>query len=356
MIIEGKLIKHLINILLVLLIIFLLGQIDFILIPLGNILFLTLLPIVFGGLFYYILRPLVAFLVGRKVNKTAAVVIVLLGLIVAFSILIVYGSGSIREEFSYFYVTFSEQLEDISESTKDILDQENYWIFSVKDLESKIINASEIGLEKLGESMTGWISIIANVGTVIVLIPIVIFFLLKDDELFYNYLLKLIPKKHKETVTTLFKDIDQVLSIYITGQLIVALFLGILTYIGYLIIGLPNALILAIFSMITSIIPFLGPFLGVLPAIIIGGTVSFFMIIKVLIVLIVTQQLEGSLVRPNIVGNRLQIHPLVVIFLVIIAIALYGFIGAFLVIPIYGVIRVIIRHFYGRYMSSKQNK
>jgi predicted PurR-regulated permease PerM len=118
----------------------------------------------------------------------------------------------------------------------------------------------------------------------------------------------------------------------------------VLTYIGYLIIGLPNALFLSIFSMIFSIIPFLGPLVGILPAIFIGWTVDLFMIAKVIIVLAITQQLEGNVVRPKIMGTRLEIHPLAIIFLVIIAVTQFGFMGAFFVIPLYAVARIVIRN------------
>ena len=96
--------------------------------------------------------------------------------------------------------------------------------------------------------------------------------------------------------------------------------------------------------MFLSIIPLIGPFIGILPAIFIGWTVGPLMILKVLLVLVITQQLEGNVVRPKVMGKRLNIHPIVIIFLVIIAVTLYGFIGAFFAIPLYGVLRIIIKN------------
>jgi predicted PurR-regulated permease PerM len=179
---------------------------------------------------------------------------------------------------------------------------------------------------------------------IVILIPIVVFFWLRDDKLFYEKFMKLVPGRLKEKTKDIFEEIDMVLQNYFVGQLMVAGVLGVLTYIGYLIIGLPNALFLSIFSMIFSIIPFLGPLVGILPAIFIGWTVDLFMIAKVIIVLAITQQLEGNVVRPKIMGTRLEIHPLAIIFLVIIAVTQFGFMGAFFVIPLYAVARIVIRN------------
>ena len=103
-------------------------------------------------------------------------------------------------------------------------------------------------------------------------------------------------------------EADHTLAQYITGQLLVALILGILSFIGYLIIGLPNALILTLIIMVTSFIPFIGAIVGALPAVLIGITSSFSLALKTIIVLIVVQQLEGNLITPD-PSSRLQIHP-----------------------------------------------
>ena len=137
-------------------------------------------------------------------------------------------------------------------------------------------------------------------------------------------------------------DIDENLQVYIGGRLLVVLVLGLLTFTGYLIVGLPNALILAIIAAITSIIPIIGPIIGILPAIFIALTVNLILTLKVLIVMIIVQQLEGNVIQPNIQGGRLNIHPLVVIFLVIIYILLFGFLGALFAVPSYVVFRVVI--------------
>ncbi len=344
-----KFYKYIVSIILILLVIFLLGQIGFVLDPLISILKIILFPFIGAGLFYYLLRPLIRYL-GKKINKTVAVISVFLAIIGLVAILSIFGGEFVQREFN----TFINELQAIQKSTENILSEDSWWIFQTQELESKVISILDPTIRKLGENITSWVSTVLNIGTITILIPIVTFFLLKDDTLFYNSMIKLIPKKHRNTATLLLRDIDDTLSTYITGQLIVATFLGIITYIGYLIIGLPNAMILALFLMVASIIPYLGPFIASLPAVLIGLTSDYFMAIKVVIVLTVAQQLEGNLISPNVMGNRLGIHPLTIIFIVIVGVALYGFIGAFIAIPVYSVIKVIILHFFGEQTENDQ--
>lgn len=329
--------------LMIVIIVFLIGQLGYILNPLRTIIRITVLPILIASLFYYLLRPVVRYLTLKNIHKSIAVLGVLLVLVVIIVILIVYAGGTIQQEFSSFYDTLLEYLQQAEEKATDLLEQEKLWIFSREDIENRLSNSAEAVFGAFGENVFGWVNNITTFMTIFILIPIVAFFLLKDDEQILNTVSRLIPNKHKDNTVELLKDMDNVLSVYFTGQLIVAFFLGLLTYVGYLFIGLPNALFLATFTMLTSIIPFLGPLLGILPAIFIAWTLDLFMVVKVIIVLAITQQLEGSVIRPHIMGSRLEIHPLVIIFLVIIAITLYGFIGAFFAIPFYAMLRILVR-------------
>ncbi len=344
MVYQNKYFKLTVWALLIALFLYLLSQLTFILNPIGKIVTIVLLPIIIASLFYYLLRPVVRYLVSKKVNKTVAslgVLLVLAGLIV---VLVIYAGGTIQAEFSSFYDTLLEYVQQAQEKANELMEQDEFWIFSMEDMETRLTNSAEMVFGVLGENLFGWIGNITTFTTILILIPVVVFFLLKDEKHFYDKTIALISPENQIRTIAMLKEMDNALSMYFVGQLIVAFVLGVLTYVGYLIIGLPNALFLATFSMFTSIIPFLGPLLGILPAIFIGWTVDMFMVVKVIIVLAVTQQLEGNVVRPQIMGNRLEIHPIVIIFLVIIAITLYGFIGAFFAIPFYAILRIFVRN------------
>src|SRR5699024_7143448 len=125
-------------------------------------------------------------------------------------------------------------------------------------------------------------------------------------------------------------NIDRQVGSYIRGQMIVATCIGILLYIGYLIIGLDYAIILAITAAITSVVPYLGPMIAISPAIIIAIVHSQFMLLKLAIVWASVRFLDGNFISPNIMGRAMQIHPLTIIIVLLAVGNLFGVIGVIL--------------------------
>ncbi|MCY6484294.1 AI-2E family transporter [Clostridium aestuarii] len=339
---SNKIYEYLTGTILVLIAIFLLSKMNYLLIPFKVIMDTLFLAIIIGVLFYYILRPLVKFLERKKINSNIAVLLAFLILLSVLAFIFIKARASLRNEFSDFFSNMAKQIE-VAKRDTDIIEEKFYHIIPIKNIQQKLITSSQTIVKNVMGNTGKFISSLANIGNQIILIPFILFYLLRDDTIFAKNFLKIIPQKHREDIKGLLRNIDKTLSIYITGQLIVSTAIGILTYIGYKIIGIESAFILAVFSMITSIIPILGVFIGVLPAVLIALSGGISMVIKVLVVLFVVQQLEGNFISPHVIGNRLNIHPLVVIFVVIMFISLLGFIGGFLAIPTYAVLKVVIK-------------
>ena len=201
-------------------------------------------------------------------------------------------------------------------------------------------------LSSIGSNAMGIFSSVGSFTTQVILTPFILFYLLKDDKIFKEKLFSKIPKKYKRELEKLANKIDLILSTYINGQLLVASVIGGLMFIGYLIIGMPNALLMALFSLLTSVIPLIGPLLGVLPALLIALTIDFGLAIKIVITAIIVQQLEGSFITPKIMGDKLKLHPLAVIVIVIVSIQLFGILGAFIGTPLFLVTVNIIKTLY----------
>lgn len=338
---KDKVFKVSLQVLVILAILYLLGKMDYIFSPIGNILTIILTPIIFGGFLYYMIRPLVSFIERGKIKRTTAVIIVLLLLIVFISVVMAYGGVTLSREITSFVKDIVEQFNESNFSENIKWPFENVIPFA--KIQENVLSFIEATVKNVGKSSFATVGLIGSVGSQIVLIPFVLFYLLIDGEKFISIIINSVPLKHRDNVEKVFIDIDKVLSIYISGQLLVALTIGSLTYIGYKIIGLPSAFVLASINMMFSVIPFIGPIVGLIPAVFIALNISFNMIIKVVIVAIVVQQLEGNFVSPKIIGDKLKIHPLVIILLVTTAITQFGIIGAFLVIPLYSVLRVVIK-------------
>src|SRR5690606_24418637 len=125
--------------------------------------------------------------------------------------------------------------------------------------------------------------------------------------------------------------------------------IGILLYIGYLIIGLDYAIILALIAAVTSVVPYLGPTIAISPAIIIAIVHSPFMLLKLAIVWVSVQFLEGNFISPNVMGKTMKIHPLTIIIVLLVAGNLFGLVGVILGIPGYAILKVIVQYLYEKF-------
>jgi predicted PurR-regulated permease PerM len=127
----------------------------------------------------------------------------------------------------------------------------------------------------------------------------------------------------------------------VRGQLTVCILIGFLAYLGYWLIGMPYPLLLAGIVAVLNIIPYLGPLLAAAPAIFIAATISWKMVLLVLLINFICQILEGNVIGPNIIGKSLHLHPLVIMFALLVGGELAGIVGLILVVPLLAVVRVI---------------
>ncbi|HEM1944019.1 TPA: AI-2E family transporter, partial [Listeria monocytogenes] len=169
-------------------------------------------------------------------------------------------------------------------------------------------------------------------------------YLLKDGKKLPDFLLKMLPVNGRAHTRQVLGEANHQISSYIRGQIIVSLCIGILLFIGYLIIGLPYALTLAIIAACTSIVPYLGPAIAITPAIIIAIVTSPWLLIKLIIVWCVVQLLEGKFISPQVMGKTLKVHPITILFVILVAGNLFGVLGVIFAVPGYAVLKVIVTH------------
>jgi len=188
----------------------------------------------------------------------------------------------------------------------------------------------------------------------IVLTPIVFFYLLLDWDKLCNFLKVLIPKSIRATVVKLVKECDDVLGAFFRGQLLLMLALMAIYGIGLTIAGLNVGLMIGIIGGLLSIVPYLGT-----AFIIISATAtalvqfgSWHELTGVLIVVIIGQSLESYVLTPYLIGKRIGLHPVAVIFAVLAGGTLFGFFGVLLALPVSAVIKVLLHFVRQRYMVS----
>jgi len=188
----------------------------------------------------------------------------------------------------------------------------------------------------------------------LVLIPVVTFYLLRDWDKLVEGIRTLIPRNIEPTVSSMFRDIEDVLGAFIRGQLMVMIALGMIYALGLWLIDLDLAMIIGMGAGLLSIVPYLGTFVGVIAALL-AAIFQFQDVLHPVLVLVVFgvgQSLESMVLTPKLVGDRVGLHPVVVIFAVLAGGQLFGFLGILLALPVASALNVVVRYLHEEYRRS----
>ena len=188
----------------------------------------------------------------------------------------------------------------------------------------------------------------------IVLLPVLTFFFLRDWDLFIGRIGALIPRDHYDTVRRLASESDAVLGGFLRGQLMVMLILGVLYAVGLWAVGLNLGVLIGVVAGLLTFVPYLGP-----AAIVVFGGIAALVqfgdwqhLAGVAVVFTVGQVIESYWLTPKLVGDRIGLHPMAVIFAVMAGGTLFGFLGMLLALPVAAVVNVLLRYAHERYTQS----
>jgi predicted PurR-regulated permease PerM len=348
-----KQIQRLVKIALLLVIFYLLYQLSFVFEPLFAAIGFLFVPVIFAFLFYYLLKPLVE-LMEKKLPHTASVAIAFVVFLLGIFLMIGSLGFFFINQFDALGEVVMEQYEQYQEDPGNLIPDFLDDYIEVEDVENNITERLSDLTGWLQENFSALFAQLKEIPTQLILVPFLIFYLLKDGHKFYYNLREIMPYQYRTKFVESAEKVNAVLGTYVKGQLIVALFTGVGMLIVYLIVGLPLAPVLAMFAVVTSIIPFIGPILGVLPAIVIALGEGLWVVVQIIIGTIIVQQIESDLISPNVIGKKLDIHPLTIIILVMLAVTIFGIIGAFVVVPAYAAIRAVVEVFYREYQNRRE--
>ena len=152
--------------------------------------------------------------------------------------------------------------------------------------------------------------------------------------------------ERREWVKRTLEDINETIRSYVQGQILVSFILALIILAGYSLSGLESTLILVILSFFMNMIPFIGPWLSFIPAVIVGLIQDPSLVICVAVINLVAQQLESNVITPNVMGKSLELHPLTVITVILAAGNLGGLVAIILAVPVYAVIKVVVSNLY----------
>ncbi|MDU9041345.1 AI-2E family transporter [Pseudomonas corrugata] len=199
-----------------------------------------------------------------------------------------------------------------------------------------------------GLALIGWL---AN----LVLIPVVSFYLLRDWDLMMAKIRSLLPRHREDRIVTLAGECHEVLGAFVRGQLLVMVALGFIYAAGLMLVGLELGLLIGMIAGLAAIVPYMGFVIGI-GAALIAGLFQFggdlYPIVGIVAVFMVGQALEGMVLTPLLVGDRIGLHPVAVIFAILAGGELFGFTGILVALPVAAVIMVLVRHVHDLYKDS----
>lgn len=194
------------------------------------------------------------------------------------------------------------------------------------------LGSATINLAQVSYSSLGWI----------LLLPVFVFYFLKDQEYFIDQIGYLVPLKYKEDLHALYCSIDKSLGQFMRGQLLVAFSVSLMTSAGLLLVGVPNAPVLGLVCGLCNMIPFIGPLIGVIPVALVSIALGWRMMLVAVLVVFIVQQLDNMIISPKIIGDSLRIHPAYVIAAIIAGSGLFGVVGLLLAVPALIVVKEVI--------------
>ncbi|MBX3446908.1 MAG: AI-2E family transporter [Parvibaculaceae bacterium] len=320
-----------------------------------------LLPFVAGMAIAYFLDPLADRLEKYGLSRLAATALItVFFLIVAIVLLIVL------------VPVLYNQLIALVEVMPRLLLRGQEWLVTVGDGRlGRLLGVQGADVEQaisanLGGSLDWLVKFISSLGTqglqivalisLVVVTPVVAFYLLLDWDRMVEKIDGLLPRDHQETIRRLAREINEVLAGFIRGQVIVCVVLGLIYAVGLTLVGLRFGLIVGIMAGVISFIPYLGTIIGF----VVGVALALFQFAPdyisvglVVGVFAIGQFIEGNFLSPKLVGDRVKLHPVWVMFAIFAFAALFGFVGALLALPVAAALGVIARFGIAQYRASR---
>ncbi|HEM3458683.1 TPA: AI-2E family transporter [Streptococcus suis] len=329
--------------------IFIFSKISFLFRPIGSFLEIVLLPMILTGLLYYLLNPMVDWMEKHKISRTVGISI----LFVLISLLIIWGLAvaipSIQEQVTSFAQNLPSNIQKIEGQVTGLLQDQRFEQFRPTALEmlNKVNDQIVAYAQKFSSSAVNWasnlISTASQIIVAILIMPFILFYLLRDGQYLNKHITQYLPTKWREPIGTVLSDVNGQLSNYVRGQVTVAVIVALMFSVMFSIIGLSYPITLGVMAGFLNLIPYLGSFLAMIPAVILGLIAGPIMLIKVLVVFMIEQTIEGRFVTPLIIGSSLSIHPITILFVLLTAGQMYGVLGVLLGIPIYASIKVLVK-------------
>ncbi|QEP43076.1 AI-2E family transporter [Ectothiorhodospiraceae bacterium BW-2] len=326
----------------------------------GSLLMPILPPFLIGMLLAYIGDPLVDKLERRPLSRTRSVTIVFAAIsVISLGILLVI-VPLLQQQLAILLARIPEYISYFQNHWIPVLTQ---WIPVDEELFSlnSLLNQLKPNIEQTGQAFSSIFALISGSGmaliywvTNLLLLPLVTFYMLRDWDIWIAFLARWIPRPIHPTVVKLMQESDSMLGAFFRGQLLVAMLLGTIYSIGLWWVGLEFSLLIGMVAGLVSIAPYLGFIVGIALASI-AALLQFHdwtPLLSIVAVFSIAQLIEGFFLTPWLLGDKLGLHPVLVLFAIMAGGELFGFWGILLALPVTAVLAVWLRHGSRAYLNS----
>jgi len=309
--------------------------------------------LIVSALLAYVLDPLATSLESRGMSRTAATAVIFSGILVlaatCYSIFLPLLSSEIEGLKAGFNIGQAElvivRFENFLEGNLAFLGLKNL------DLVNKVQNSTS----QIGEWLFKHILDAASIIMSIIIIPFIVFFLLKDGRQFKKALVSIMPNRYFELSLYLLHKLDLQVGNFLRGQMLDAMVVGIMAVCGMWLIGLNYFLLIGVFAGLANLIPYFGPITGAFVAVIVSilQTGSYHLALYVIIAFTVIKLIDDTCILPIVMGKSVHIHPLMVLLAILIGGKLFGILGMLLAVPVASFFKVIIHESILNYRKYK---
>lgn len=322
----------------------------------------VLTPFLFSALLAYMADPIVVRLERWNIRRVTAVSLVFLLVILLLAVALLLLIPVLVREMADLFDRLPGYVEQLQARFEPLLDEYFGLQFDPETFDAaRLRQLLEENFQNIAAASSAAWSYITDSGgrflivvTGLFLTPLVTFYLMRDWHRMLDVLRDVLPRNVEPTVVQLTRDCDEALGGFLRGQLLVMLSLGAIYASGLWLVGLNNGIAIGMIAGLVSFVPYLGAITGVLLAGVTAIIQNFdiWFLLAVAVVFVAGQLIESFVLTPNLVGDRIGLHPVLVIFTVMAGGQLFGFIGVLLALPAAAAGTVLVRYFYRSYKES----
>ncbi|AZP93673.1 AI-2E family transporter [Enterococcus mundtii] len=316
-----------------------------------------IMPLIIAGFFYYMFNPVVLFLEKHRVPRVLGYLLTLIVLLVIVFLTIMNILPQLVDQAVQLTSSIPAYADETSRWLTEIMQREE---FRSLNLEEQFVSANlslsnlfNILLVSLTGSVSRILSFMMQFFILLFTVPFILLFMFKDGHKFIDALSPFFPQAIRGELRQTVRELNETLSAYISSTIVDAVIIGVMSFIAMTIFKQPYSLLLAVVCGVTNIIPYVGPFIGAVPAIIVGLFISPFQALYMALSILVIQQLDGNVIKPLLFGKTMNIHPLTIILVLIGAGSVAGIMGMLICIPVYAVIKTLVLNIRKIYLLRK---